>query len=291
MKLALDWNRLAELLGQEAVMQRLALAVNLVLILLLAATLAELTWRLVPEPSLPPPPLEAAARGTSTAARGAPGELARLHLFGARPATGKVVAKPVVMPETRLNLILRGVFASSDPNAAGAIIAERSGREAFYRLGDKLPGGAVLREVHEDRIVLQRGGRLETLRMPREEAAKGAVPVSRGRVNGGSAAPSLRESRDMVLENPQQLADKVRLTPHTEGGRMVGYEVRPGRDARFLGRFGLQPGDVVTAVNGIALNSPAKGLSILRSLARTNQVRLEILRNGAPQTIELDASR
>ncbi|HHH35674.1 MAG TPA: type II secretion system protein GspC [Gammaproteobacteria bacterium] len=292
MKLALNWNRLVELLGQEVLMARLAMVVNLGLILVLAALLADLTWRLVPRPQLPPPPLAAAAvHDGEGMARGTAGNLAQLHLFGTRPAAGKVVAKPVVMPETRLQLILRGVFASSDPAAAGAIIAERNGKEAFYGVGDRLPGGAVLKEVHEDRIVLQRRGRLETLRMPREETAGGATGVSRRTARSSRAVPSLREYRDMVLENPQQLADKVRLTPRTEGGRMVGYEVRPGRDARFLSRFGLRPGDVVTAVNGIALNSPAKGLSILRSLARTDQVRLEILRNGSPQTIELDASR
>jgi len=298
MKLNLDWNKSLELLTQEPLLQRLSQVVNLLLILLLASTIAELTWRLLPAPPLAVPPLSGAAGGlrpASPAAESGGGNIAALHLFGDKVSQSAAVARPLEVPETRLQLVLRGVFASADPSAAGAIIAERNGKESFYGVGDQLPGGAVLKEVYKDRIVLLRGGRLETLRMPREGAAKGGARQGRQSAQGGRGratnTSSLRELRDMVLDNPQQLADKVRLRPHTEGGRMVGYQVRPGRDAQFLSRLGLQPGDVVTAVNGIRLDSPARGLSILRNLAKSSRVRLEIKRNGLPQTIELDVNQ
>lgn len=296
MKLNLDWNKSLELLTQETVLQRLARVTNVLLILLLTATLAELTWQLMPAPALQAPPLRTtggALQAASPTAASGGGDIATLHLFGEKSSRPAPVQRPVEAPETRLQLILRGVFASDDAAAAGAIIAERNGKESFYGVGDQLPGGAVLKTVYEDRIVLMRSGRLETLRMPREEVAAGRrqTPRSVGAGSAGGAEQSLRELRDMVLDNPQQLADKVQLRPHTEGGRMVGYQVRPGRDARFLSRFGLQAGDVVTAVNGTRLDSPARGLSILRSLARSDRVRLEIKRNGVPQTIELDVNQ
>ncbi len=307
MRLHLDWRKAAEFLAQEDLVRRLALGVNLVLVLLLAAVLAELTWKLVPAPPVEAPPVDPVldmgggagpASGPAAAGRPAPqaaGGIAGLHLFGTKPA-GRPAAqpRPAVVPETRLQLILRGVFASEDPEAAGAIIAERNGRESFYGVGDKLPGGAILQAVYPDRIVLLRGGRLETLRMPREGSGGGGGSVRRATSRTSSPAStgaSLREYRDMLLNNPQQFADKVRYRPYTEGGRMRGYEIQPGRDAGFLTRFGLQPGDVVTSVNGITLNSPAKGLSILRSLAKTDRVRVEILRNGVPQTIDLEVNQ
>ena len=296
MKPSLDWNKALEALLREPVLRRLAQVVNVLLVLLLAAVLAELTWKLVPAPPPQAPPLRAPGGATQVAAAPSPaapgGGIASLHLFGDRAAPPAPTVRPVEVPETRLQLVLRGVFASADPAAAGAIIAERNGKESFYGIGDQLPGGAVLKEVHADHIVLLRGGRLETLRMPREGVAAPSARQGRSAARGtdGSQA-SLRELRDMVLENPQQLADKVRLQPYREGGRMVGYQVRPGRDARFLARFGLEPGDVVTAVNGIRLDSPTRGLSILRSLAKRDQVRLEIKRNGVPQTIELSVDQ
>ncbi len=297
MKLNVDWNKSLELLTQEPLLRRLSQAVNLLLILLLASTIAELTWKLLPAPPLAAPPLFSTAGGlrpASPAAESGGGDIAALHLFGDKVSQSAAMARPLEVPETRLQLVLRGVFASADPTAAGAIIAERNGKESFYGVGDQLPGGAVLKEVYKDRIVLLRGGRLETLRMPREGAAKGGRQgrqSARGGRGSATNTSSLRELRDMVLDNPQQLADKVRLRPHSEGGRMVGYQVRPGRDAQFLSRLGLQPGDVVTAVNGIRLDSPARGLSILRNLAKSSRVRLEIKRNGVPQTIDLDVNQ
>ncbi len=305
MRLHLDWRKAAEFLAQEELVRRLALGVNLLLVLSLAAVLAELTWKLVPAPPVEAPPvdmgldMEGAGPASGSAATGRPapqaaGGIAGLHLFGAKPASRPAAQpRPEVVPETRLQLVLRGVFASDDPEAAGAIVAERNGRESFYGVGDKLPGGAILQAVYPDRIVLLRGGRLETLRMPREGSGGAGArrTTSRAPAPAAASGASLREYRDMLLNNPQQFADKVRYRPYTEGGRMRGYEIQPGRDAGFLTRFGLQPGDVVTSVNGITLNSPAKGLSILRSLAKTDRVRVEILRNGIPQTIDLNVNQ
>ncbi len=312
-----DWRGGLEFLTREETLRRLAAGVNIVLVLLLAAQLAELTWRWVPlPPAASPAPGVApfAPGGASTsvragsrasgAAQAAEGDVARLHLFGTKSAAPPRASRPApaAMPETRLQLTLRGVFASDDPALAGAIVAERSGKEAFYNVGDTLPGGAVLKEVYPNRIVLQRRGRLETLHMPKEPvsgplsretrspAARDSGPRARPAAGAGPR-PSLREYRDMVLQDPQQFADKVRLRPRMQGGRMQGYEVRPGRDAQFLSQFGLEPGDVVTAVNGIPLDSPARGLSVLRDLARAPQVQLEVVRNGVPQIIELDLTQ
>lgn len=94
----------------------------------------------------------------------------------------------------------------------------------------------------------------------------------------------------MLLNDPRSVvaADLVRILPYNKGGRFGGYEVRPGRDAATLTRFGLRAGDVVTAVNGVPLNTPAAGLGILRDLRDAKQVRLDIQRNGVPQTIVLN---
>jgi general secretion pathway protein C len=49
--------------------------------------------------------------------------------------------------------------------------------------------------------------------------------------------------------------------------------------------MGLAPGDVVTSVNGVKLDSPAKALSLLRGLSSADEVRLEIERGGVPQSL------
>ena len=47
-------------------------------------------------------------------------------------------------PATALNLLLRGTLNENAPDGGIAIIAEGSGPDQAYRVGDTLPGGARL---------------------------------------------------------------------------------------------------------------------------------------------------
>jgi general secretion pathway protein C len=91
------------------------------------------------------------------------------HLFGqAAQGRPEVRTSPTLAPETRLKLTLSGVIAATDPQqAARAIIAGPDGQEKSYTIDDRLPGGAVVKEIYPDRVILTRGGKYETLPLPR----------------------------------------------------------------------------------------------------------------------------
>lgn len=292
MNAGVDWKRVREQLLSETVQGRARTLVQLILVLWLGSGLAALTWELWPgaAPSVAPPPDRAGVAGPGPAGRdgGQAWNIAQWHLFGEK--SEGVSARPAVaeLPETQLNLTLRGVVASDRAGDSGAIIASPDGRERFFGVNDALPGGAMLTEVHRDRVVLERNGQLETLRLPKESLDQGGgerasrSPPSPGRL------PSLNEVRDMVLSDPQRLNDLVQISPRNEGGRFIGYELQPGRDAALLERLGLQPGDVVTAVNGVELNSPAKALNVMRTLAEADRVRVNLRRNGVPRSLVIN---
>ncbi len=303
-RLELDWKKLPDMLLQDRVVGRAVMVTNLILLLWLAYVLADLTWRLMPGPQQEaPPPLAGnvapAATQSTPAGRW---NIAQWHLFGTKPRIQKptpVAARPERLPETRLNLVLRGVYASEDPRAAGAILSEPSGKQGFYRVGARLPGGAVLKEVHADHIILERRGRLETLRLPKEKIngaqrnGRQASPSSAVRRTARTAVsanrvPTLREFRDLVVKDPQRLTDIVQMSPYSKGGRFIGYRIRPGKNKALFDRLGLRSGDIVTSINGIAIDSPTNGLSVLNSLATARQVGIEVERNGVRQTLQLD---
>jgi general secretion pathway protein C len=91
------------------------------------------------------------------------------HLFGrAEQNRPEVRTSPTVAPETRLKLTLSGVIAAADPQqAARAIIAGPDGQDKSYTIDDRLPGGAVVKEIYPDRVILTRSGKYETLRLLR----------------------------------------------------------------------------------------------------------------------------
>lgn len=276
------------------------------LVVVLAYNLAQLTWLLlpVPEPGDEVAPLQSSppAKMPNVAAKRV--DLARLHLFGAPAPVSKGTTRLTAAeaPDTRLRLILRGVVAATEAGMARAIIAEPGGEEKYYAVEDKLPGGAVLKEIAPDRVILEtRAGRLETLRLPKESSpgrstqAVARTPSSRNkkpssgrnRIVPRISAAELRSYRDKMLTNPQELVGLIRSRPVRENGQIKGYKLFPGRDRALFNRLGLRPGDVIVSVNGMDLSDPASGLALLGQLSSATEVNVVLERRGERQTVTL----
>src|SRR5688572_16905095 len=93
------------------------------------------------------------------------GGLVNAHLFGnaAVQATGDAAnAPPSSMP-----LVLTGLFATENPKEGMAIIGESAQAAKFVLVGQQVPGGAQLHAVYNDRAIIDRGGALESVLLPR----------------------------------------------------------------------------------------------------------------------------
>jgi general secretion pathway protein C len=272
-------------------------AINLLLVVWIASLLASLTWGLVTsEGNAQPENMEV---GSAPAAADPNAQLIRQlpgwHLMGVASRKQAPVATntPVDAPDTRLKLVLRGVFASGEPGNARAIIADPRGKEEHYAVGDSLPGNAKLSEVYPDRVILQRNGRYETLRLI-PESRSNAKPVARSRVKtlAKKHEQRIRDIRQRMKQSPTTLINAVRPVPHMgEGGAMVGYKLMPGRDPALFRELGLQPGDVVVQINDVRLNSKQNGMRALQSIQSGDQASMTLLRGGQEQVVNLRMPR
>ncbi len=301
------WNGVLMLLRRPN--DRLRAAIHALLILMLASGLAQLTWRLLPAQPLDAPLVVASTVNIIATEAGDSSlqqQIPMWHLFGkAEIKAREVVSAPVPedLPETKLHLTLRGMIASPDPSMARAIIADPAKKENFYKIGDKLPGNATLTEIYGDRIVIKRGNNFETLTLPKDALdlaitmpSAAALQNTRRRqtsngrnVSGrvGSKSYTLKEYRDTLLSDPQKVSDLVRLSQARKNGKFVGYTLNPGRDPRFLSRHGLVPGDVVTEINGVKLDSPTKGFSLMKDIKSAETLELVVDRDGILQRFTL----
>ncbi len=282
---------------------RLAPWVTGALVVALAYQMATLVWVLFPPPAWErDDPGDTEMRRATPTAGSAPLNLGGLHLFGKVQARGESpVPATREAPETKLRLTLRGVVATGDPALARAIISGPAGEEKYYALDDKLPGGAVLKEIGADRVILQtRAGRMETLRLPKKFGGSGrgsSSPVKvvtregrasdRNRIVPRISAAELRDYRDKMLTNPQELVGLIRTRPVKEGGQIKGFKLFPGRDRALFRRLGLRSGDVIVSVNGMELNDPASGLALLSQLSSATEVSVVLERRGRQQTVTL----
>lgn len=287
---------------QEATMARIATVCAYFLTLLLAYNIAELTWRIL----APTPDIESAPTIIKEAApialQAKPDRFARtiagLNLFGHANAPKTQTTSTPIVRETRLNLVLRGVLATHGKSAR-AIIYSPSGNkrgENPYAIDAKLPGGATLKEIHSDHIVLLHNGRHETLRLPKRVISTSATghnissrPNRKSSTLPSSAAKTekIREYRDALVNDPVSLIGIIRSAPYREDGKLVGYRVQTGRDKDALNSLGLFPGDIVTSVNGVDMSNSTQLMRLLKQLSKAEEVSAEVLRDGSPTTVTI----
>ena len=264
-------------------------AVTAVLVITIAYQLSSITWLLVPSTPQTTPPV---ARRAETS-RPAPGQdlggLKDSHLFGeASKQAAPVVANVVDAPDTTLSLTLTGILAGG--STPQAIISANRGQEKTYHIGDTIDNadGATLYAIEPDRVLLNRNGNLETLRLPQQLSNPASRPTASLAPAAAQPGGSLRQ---VISENASKITDIVRVSPHVQEGKVVGFRVTPGRDRATFDALGLQPGDVVTDINGTALNDASQGLQVFEALGETTQANVTVLRDGVPQVVVVDTTQ
>ena len=246
-------------------------------------------------------------------------KLNQLVIFGhIAEKVEEVIHEPIIeeiieeAPDTSLKLTLKGVIVSDPPENSVAIIEDSKRQENFYSIGDTIPGGAIMREVHEDKVILERNGKYETLRLPEnllpqekeQSTQKTAAPSRRVikkktakinrrqsapvKANVPKADPELTDMRDVLLNNPQKVMQLIRVRPVFESGTIKGYKVNPGKDRKMFDKVGLKAGDLILSVNGIELNDPAQGFQALSQLTTAEIIYVTIERNGQTENLSLD---
>lgn len=312
-------NRLPPTLPRPESWLRLAVeVVNVVLVIALARALAGLALALWFGPLSPTmdmtvstTPGPSAGRANMSVQPSADyAAIGAWHLFGRLEAGQPVETPPVSLPVTPLNLRLVGVFFVERGDRALALIAEGNSLERGYRIGEPLPGGALLERIQRDHVIVSRNGRREILNLPKlSEVNRSVTPVLESEPppvdpEFEAAPASFREPRVIDASSmanrlrgeatvrPQALEDIAFASPYIQNGQFIGFRLRPGRDAQLLRTLGLSSGDVITEIDGSRLNSPVQGLVMLQAVLNADQVDVRVLRDGAeiPLTFSLAGS-
>ena len=241
------------------------------------------------------------------------------HLFGeagaAGPASEVAIPKETVTEnsragiekgarETRLELILRGVIASSEDGLGHAII-EHKKRQEVYAVEDQLPvsGEVVLAKVMPRQVVLDNGGTYELLPLFEDSALEAQLPVKaapsapRARPaaapqvqqrNDAATTELARSFRERLYEDPQSLAEVVSVSAVRADGALLGYQVAPGKQREQFEQLGFKQGDLVTGINGIALNDPANTMRLYQTLRTASEAVFDLEREGQALSISVN---
>lgn len=265
--------------GLGAILRPLILGAEICLTAAIAYVLARLVW-IVVEPGGAVvgiyPIVQTPRQVSEHVSQSLSGDLTSLvsrNPFGQAASTESV--SPAA-PETKLNLVLKGVRASGDGTGVAVIIMPNN-RLQMFSAGESILDGVVLEKVYGDRVTLRKDGRIEALLM-----AGGADRLSvlsplgqltpRAATEAGAGTAITRTGANAFLAN-------LSVNPVHRGQDFVGYQIGARMDEDLLERLGLRSGDILLAVDGTPVASTTPG-DLITSLASTNTMRLRIHRDG-----------
>ncbi|MBF0125730.1 MAG: hypothetical protein HQM02_00815 [Magnetococcales bacterium] len=268
-------------------MKRLALLLNLSCVALLSYELAEVTWKVTREETVP----VEEAMGQLPPAPPVQGEAVLtpdrfIGLFGAVDTPLK--SAPEAAPATQLNLQLLGIlFVDNNPANARALIGTPEARERSYGVGESI-GKAVIRAIQADQVILEHNGRQEALRLPKKELSLSQGEGVPQKVQMSPDAKALLGALwNTLQERPESLLEQVRIEPAHVRGKFAGVQLFPGKDPTFLEKFGLRGGDRITWINGVELTDPLKGMTVLGTLGSASALQLRVSRGEETLFFEL----
>mgnify|MGYP001259727194 CR=1 FL=1 len=239
--------------------------------------------------------------------------ISELNLFGRAEAVS--APKTVDAPKTSLNLELRGVFNSDNPDDSAAVVSQKNKEGELYYIGDRLPGNATLDSVQDDHILIKRGSRLEKLVFSEQifsvatmrtnitsnslqQASKSSNSSSRlGQIRShiterkemssspgagrakttGSTLREYVETRlDSITTDPIGTLANLGINP-VESKSSKGYKLESSNAA--LTKAGLRQGDVILSINGKTVGDVEKDSALIEHVLAHKRVRVEVRRD------------
>lgn len=275
--------------------RKLATLASIILVVLMSLSIANAVLFFIEnlgDSAIAPEPVQVSG---STPDR-SPIDIASLNLFG---SAEKTQAQPQVVdaPETKLNLELQGVFTADDPELSTAIVAERNKPGELYRIGERLPGNAILDSVHNDHILIRRSGRVEKLMFAdatvRQRFTSSSSSGSEARVGAVPPATNVSDSRlqnirERIAERRRDAAQRFETG---QTGQSVGNDVsmRERVDAyrsrlqenpqAVLSELGVSPVSTGEA-SGYRIDGSAPQAALAQAGLRQGDVILSV--NGRP---------
>jgi len=189
-----------------------------------------------------------------------------------------------------------GIVVSARPEQSVAVL-RAGGRSRVVGPGDTAFGGRVAR-IAPGVVVLEFADGPRQLRLAVSAPASGPVPSAARRPEISARettadGPVEREmeraevERRLGSEIPRILAETT-ILPVSDGSRTVGFTITRVPEGTLLTEAGLRPGDVLTHVNDVAIDSLPTLIALWPRLQNAPKLHAQVLRNGQPLSLTVN---
>jgi type II secretory pathway component PulC len=195
------------------------------------------------------------------------------HLFGVAPATAESANRVSATLKLTGTIVWEG-----DADRGYAILGPSEQQTQAFSSGMSVDNGTRLDRVFRDHVRLAVNDGYVTVALPHNALHDLFASTARP-PPGGPRTDAMSAERTW-------LGDLV-AQPSFDDGHFQGFMLSPTKNIRQ--RFDLRDGDVVTEINGVALDRPTSAEAVLQKLGG-NMVLMTVIRNGSPQLVSMDMS-
>lgn len=176
-------------------------------------------------------------------------------------------------PVTTLGLNLYGITFTDDVNKNSAILGFNPNEQKSYKVGDEISSGVLVDYIDRDKVIINREGNQESVRFKRTSI------IAINDVKQAKDRPNLRTT----IKKENLLSDLFSFVPYYKNGNLKGVEIFPGKNKDLFKENGLQSGDIIIAVNGVSISSPAN----IRNINTDQITSIEVQRDDKNLSIDL----
>lgn len=230
--------------------------------------------------------------------------------------TAEDQSKEAVKSDLPVKLV--GTIYGGDP-FSGIALVENSQKRSInsFMVGDTLMKDATVKEVHKERIIIDRNGRLEFIEVERVELTRnsrkrkkkgdaavassntGLAPITTEPPPDKFSEDGFQRDKDVIAmtesyrqkllttDFPKVLQD-AKASPNMVEGELRGFCLSRIRKDSIYEKAGLQNEDCVNEINGVPLTDTAQAIRLLQSLRNEKEVEVRLNRGGAPLKFTLN---
>lgn len=211
--------------------------------------------------------------------------------------------------KSELPLKVNGIIYGGTVTSGIALIenTEKKKQDSFM-VGDQVTKDAVLKEIHERKVILFVVDHKEYIELTEPALAKGKRAKRKGAVGGsgkfglantgkyseegferdGTNITMSADFRQKLLTTDfTKVLQDAKAEPVYEGGELNGFRLIRIRPDSVYEKGGLQNDDVVKEINGVSLVDTAQAIKLLNSLRGTSDISIGLNRGGKTVNVNI----
>jgi general secretion pathway protein C len=191
----------------------------------------------------------------------------------------------LVLATAPADLSAVGIVMSARAEARAAVL-QSGGRTRVVGIGDAAFGGRVS-AIESDHVAVEFDSGNVRLRLVAGAGSPAPRAAAAASDDGAPRAMERREIERRLGEESGRILAETTLVPAMDAGRVSGFTITRMPESTLLSDAGLRPGDVLTQVNGVPIDSLATLIGLWPRLQTETALNAVVLRNGQPLALSV----